>query len=300
MDKIAIVTDSVANIPPELTEKYHIQVIPLLIAFGRAVFRDGVDITPAEFYRRLRESDDLPTTSTPSMGEFRELYRRLGREAEGIVSIHVSGELSTTVEAAEQASRMLPDLPIRVIDTNSAAMAQGFIVLEAARVAAAGANLSQVVERAKALIPKVNLFLTLDTLEYLQRGGRIGRAAALVGSVLQMKPILYINDGVIDVLEKPRTRARAVQRMVEIMEMQVGANPLHAAVVHADALEEAERLKEELASRFNCVELYVTEFTPVMGAHTGPGLLGVAFYSDEVEGKRQHDHPGSGSPAGSV
>lgn len=300
MDKITIVTDSMANIPPELVKKYHIHVIPCRTVFGREVFRDGVDMTPTEFYRRLRESDNLPTTSTPSMGEFLELYRRLGRETEGIVSLHLSRELSATVKVAMEASRMLPDIPIRVIDCRTATMAQGFIVLEAARAAAAGASLSQVVERAEALIPKVNLFATFATLEYLQRGGRIGRAAALVGSVLQIRPIIYINEGVVDVWEKPRTRARAVRRIVEIMEEQVGANPLHAAVFHGDALEEAERLKDKMASRFNCIELYVTEFTPVMGAHTGPGLLGVAFYSDEVEERVGYDRPGSGSPAGQV
>jgi len=281
MGKIAVVTDSVANIPAELVEKYDIHVIPCLVVFGQEVFRDGVDMTPTEFYRRFRESEELPTTSVPSMGEFLSLYRRLGKEAEGIVSIHLSNKLSATVELARGASRMLPDIPIRVIDTHNAAMAQGFVVLEAARVAAAGGSLREVVAKAEEMIPKVHLRAVLDTLKYLHRTGRIGRAEALAGSVLQIKPILHVGrDGVVEALEKPRTKRKAVRRMLEMMEEIVGSGPVHVAVMHADALEEAERLREEVASRFNCVELLVTEFTPVMGAHTGPGLLGLAFYSD--------------------
>jgi len=281
MGKIAVVTDSVANIPAELVEKYDIHVIPCLVVFGQEVFRDGVDMTPTEFYRRFRESEELPTTSVPSMGEFLSLYRRLGKEAEGIVSIHLSNKLSATVELAKGASRMLPDIPIRVIDTHNAAMAQGFVVLEAARVAAAGGSLREVVAKAEEMIPKVHLRAVLDTLKYLHRTGRIGRAEALAGSVLQIKPILHVGrDGVVEALEKPRTKRKAVRRMLEMMEEIVGSGPVHVAVMHADALEEAERLREEVASRFNCVELLVTEFTPVMGAHTGPGLLGLAFYSD--------------------
>ena len=281
MDKIAVVTDSVANIPAELVEKYDIHVVPCLVAFGQEVFRDGVDMTPTEFYRRFRESDDLPTTSVPSMGEFLSLYRRLSGEAEGIVSIHLSNKLSATVELARGASKMLPDIPIRVIDTHNAAMAQGFVVLEAARVAAAGGNLWEVVAKAEEMIPKVHLRAVLDTLKYLRRTGRIGRAEALAGSLLQIKPILHVGrDGVVEALEKPRTKRKAVRRMLEMMEEIVGSEPVHVAVMHADAPEEAERLREEVASRFNCVELFVTEFTPVMGVHTGPGLVGLAFYSD--------------------
>jgi len=282
MGKIAVVTDSLANIPAELVERYHIHVIPILVMFGHETFRDGVDITPREFYRRLRESDELPTTAVPSMEEFVELYRRVGQEAEGIVSIHLSSKLSATVEVAGAAAKVLSELPIHVIDTRTAAMAQGFIVLEAARAAARGASLEEVVERARWMMPRVYIFAVLDTLEYLHRGGRIGRAAALMGSMLRIKPILYVaEDGVVDVLEKPRTKARAVRRILEIAEEKVGSKPVHMAVVHADALEEAERLRDEVASRFDCAELYVTDFTPVMGTHTGPGVLGLAFWTEE-------------------
>jgi len=282
MGKIAVVTDSVANIPTELAEKYDVHVIPLLVIFGRETFRDGVDISPQEFYRRFRESDDLPTTSVPPLGYFLEFYREVARGAEAIVSIHLSTHLSATVETAKAAGKELPDIPIQVIDSHTAGMAQGFIVLEAARKAFSGASLEEVVEGARELIPKVKLLATLDTLEYLHRTGRIGRAESLFGSILQVKPILHIaEDGVVEALEKPRTRKKAVRRILELMEEEIGSRPVHAAVIHADVREEADALRAEVASRFNCVELFVTDFTPVMGTHTGPGVLGVAFWAEE-------------------
>ncbi|MEA3460050.1 MAG: DegV family protein, partial [Chloroflexota bacterium] len=193
--------------------------------------------------------------------------------------------LSATVEVAEAASRMLPEIPIHVVDSYTAAMAQGFVVLEAARAAAKGARLEGVTKRAKEMIPKVNLLATLATLEYLQRGGRIGRAAALMGSVLKIRPILYVaRDGVADVLEKPRTRAKAVRRILEIAEERVGSRPAHVAVIHADVPREAEKLREEVASRLNCVELFITDFTPVLGTHGGPGVLGLTFWAEEGDG----------------
>lgn len=285
MGGIAVVTDSLANIPAELVEKYDIGVIPVLVIFGHETYRDGIDMTPKEFYCRLRESEELPTTAVPSMGEFVKLYHRVGQEAEGIVSIHISSKLSATVEVAEAASRTLPEIPIHVVDSYTGAMAQGFIVLEAARAAAEGAGLEEVAERAREMVPKVDLLATLDTLEYLHRGGRVPAVAALVGSLLRIKPILYIaEDGAADVLEKPRTRAKAVRRILEITEERVGANPVHMAVIHADVPEEAEELKEEVDSRFNCVELYVTDFTPVIGTHSGPGVLGLTFWAEEGGG----------------
>ncbi|MEA3459195.1 MAG: DegV family protein [Chloroflexota bacterium] len=280
MARIAIVTDSIACIPAELIEKYDIHVVPDLVIFGQRAFRDGVDITPKQFYRMLREAETLPTTSVPSIGDFLRVYARLSREAEAIVSIHVPKELSALFTTAQAAARLIDSVPVHVIDSRTVTMAQGFVVLAAARAAAEGQDLAEVARRVEALIPKVNFFFTLETLEYLQKGGRIGRAAALVGSVLKIKPILYINEGRIDVLEKVRTKRRAVERMVELMEEKVGSNPVHAAVLHADTLDEADRLKEEVAARFNCRELHLAEVSPVIGVHTGPGLMGVAFYSE--------------------
>ncbi|MEA3345294.1 MAG: DegV family protein [Chloroflexota bacterium] len=281
MRRVAVVTDSAANLPPELVEKYQIAVIPLLVVFGREAFRDGVDITTREFYRRLRTEDQLPTTTTPSVGDFLSLYSKLSQKAESIVSIHLSRGLSATVETAEEAAQMFDEVPVHVIDSRTAVMAQGFIALEAAR-AAQGGGLEAVVARAEEMISRVDLIAMLDTLEYLYRGGRIGRAARLMGSVLNFKPLLFVKDGVADALERPRTRAKAMQRMLEIVAERVEGLPAHIAVMHADALEEAKRLHREVAARFHCVELYITEFTPVLGTHAGPGLVGLSFWAEDA------------------
>lgn len=282
MGRVAVVTDGAANLPKELAEEYEIQVVPLTIVFGRETYRDGVDITSEEFYRRLRESEELPTTSTPSLGDFVSLYTELSQEAEGIISLHVSGPLSGVFEIAEGAAREVrSQVPIEVIDTRTVTMAQGFIVLEAARAAGAGESLAQVVRRAEEMIPQVKFFVALDTFRYLQRGGRIGGAAALMGSVLQVKPIISIDrDGMIVGLERPRTKRRALERILDLTEEEVGSRPVHIAVVHANVPVEAERLKAQAEARFNCMELYVTELTPVLAVHGGPGVVGVSFWAE--------------------
>ena len=281
--KVAVTTYSVANLPSEVVERYSITVIPLLVAFGQEVFRDGVDMTAAQFYRRLREDKHLPTTSTPSMGDFLAIFHRLAREAEAIACIHLAREFSGTLAIAEEVGHSFREVPVHIVDSRSAAMAQGFVVLEAARVAAEGGNLTAVVARAREMIPRVNLVVTLDTLEYLYRGGRIGRVAWLMGSALQFKPLLSVGNGIVDLLERPRTQAKAVRRILEIMATRVRERLVHAAVVHAEALKEAEWLRQEVASLFNCQELYLTDLTPVMGTHAGPGVLGVAWWSEEGE-----------------
>ncbi len=281
--QVAVVTDSVANLPPELVERYDITVIPLLVAFGREVFRDGVDMTSAQFYHRLREDKHLPTTSTPSMGDFLSLFHRLAGEAEAIACIHLAHEFSGTLAIAEEVGHSFKEVPVRVVDSRSAAMAHGFVVLEAARMAAEGGDLTAVVARAREMIPRMNLVVTMDTLEYLYRGGRIGRAARLMGSALQFKPILSIGNGMVNALERPRTLAKAVRRILEIMATRVRGRTVHAAVVHADALDEAERLRQEVTSLFTCRELYITDLTPVMGTHAGPGVLGIAWWSEGDE-----------------
>jgi len=281
MSHIAVVTDSVANLPPQLVEQYGITVVPLLVVFGQDVFRDGVDLSPTEFYRKLRESDRLPTTTTPSIGEFLSAFERLSRGAQAIVCIHLARQLSTTVETAEEAGRMFEGVEIHVVDSRSAAMGQGFVVLEAARTAAQGGDVAAVVARAEEIIPRVNVIAALDTLEYLYRGGRIGRAADLIGSALRFKPIISVENGVVEGLERPRTRDRAVRRILEVMADRVRERPVHAAVLQADVPEDAERLRRRIEDRFCCVELFITDLTPVMGTHTGPGVLGVAFWAEE-------------------
>ncbi|MGQ9684608.1 MAG: DegV family protein [Anaerolineae bacterium] len=281
MTRIAVVTDSAACIPAHLVQEYNIHVVPFELVWDGRSYRDGVDITPGEVYRRLRETRSWPTTSQPALGDFAALYTCLGREVEGIVSIHVPDTLSGTVYTARLAAQQAPPVPVRVIDARTAAIAEGFVVLAAARVAAAGGSLEQVIAAAEETIPCVGLFATLETLEYLQRGGRIGEAAALLGSRLHLHPILYLAEGQVKVAGVVRSRRRAVERLLELMADRVGRQPLAAATFHADARQEAERLAAEVYSRFDCRECWVTEFTPVMGVHSGPGTLGVAFCAQE-------------------
>jgi DegV family protein with EDD domain len=277
--KVAIVTDSTATLPKDLVEELDIRVVPVVLVLGGQTYRDGVDITPEEVYRRLRSGEAIPTSAPPSVGDFLRAYATAGQQASAIVSIHMSPKLSSTHTVATAAGELLDDARVRVVDCQTAAIGQGFVVLEAARAAAAGATLHEVQRRIEEVAPKVSLLFTLDSLEYLRRGGRIGGAAALAGTLLQIKPVLYLSEGRVEVFSKPRTKHRAVALILQQMEKQVGGRPIRAAVLHADALQEAEELRQFVAHRFDCVELLISEFTPVMGAHTGPGLLGVAFYA---------------------
>jgi DegV family protein with EDD domain len=276
--KVAIVTDSTATLPKDLVEELGIRVVPVVLVFGGETYRDGVDITPEEVYRRLRSGEGIPTSAAPSVGDFLRVYATAGQRASAIVSIHMSPKLSSTHTVATTASELLDDVQVRVVDCQTAAIGQGFVVLEAARAAAAGATLDEVQRRIEEVVPRISLLFTLDSLEYLRRGGRIGGAAAMAGTLLQIKPVLYLSEGRVEVLSKPRTKHRAVALILQQMEKQVGGRPMRAAVLHADALREAEELRQSVADRFDCAELLISEFTPVMGAHTGPGLLGVAFY----------------------
>lgn len=275
--RIAVVTDSVACIPPPLARELEIHVVPLEVTLERKAYLDGVDITPTQFYRRLRESRTPPTTSQPGLGKFAKLYREVGQQAEGIVSIHVVGGLSSTVEVARLAAEQASPVPIRIVNSQTATAAQGFVVLAAARAARSGASLEEVVSTAEYYRSRVGFFLTLETLEHLHRGGRIGQAAALLGSRLRIYPILRLANQRISVGGVTRSRRRALQRILELLAARAGSAPIRASVFHADALEEANWMAQEVQQRFRCVEFFISEFTPVMGAHTGPGVVGVAF-----------------------
>jgi len=282
MGKIAVVTDSASNLPPEVAAQHGITVVPIYLHWDGRTYRDGVDITSDEVYRRLREDKCLPHTAAPSAGDFLQTYLRLGHEAEGVISVHLPTELSGTIEAARLAADLAKEeVPVRVVNTGTAAMGAGFVALAAARAAMQGADLEAAVQAACEIRPKVMIYAMFDTLKYLQRSGRIGRAASLVGTVLRIKPIIYLNDNVVDVLAKPRTRSRALHVMLDKMAQRVDGRPVHVAVLHADASEEARLLRERVEARFCCVEVLTSAFTPVMGVSTGPGLLGLAFYPEE-------------------
>ena len=282
MGKIAVVTDSVACVPAELVERYRIQVIPFNVIWEGQSYRDGVDLNLAEFYRLFGQNKAYPTTSQPSLAEFVRMYARLSECAEGIVSIHVPAELTGTVSLAKTAAREAATVPVVVIDSGLATIAEGFVVLAAAEAAEAGGSLEEVEAAARSMMSRVHFYATLDDLKHLHRGGRIGEAATLLGSKLRINPILSLEHGRVGVVNVVRTRRTAVEKMVDMMRDQAGDRPLHVSVFHGDALAEAERIAGEIQSDFNCVEFYITTFTPVMGAHTGPGVIGLAFYADET------------------
>jgi len=286
MRKVAIITDSTCCLPSELVEKYDICLVPIFVVYKGESYRDGIDISPGEVYKIMRRRKDLPTTSTPSAGDFLEVYRRLSQEAESILCITLTGLQSKTFEAAvvakERANEVIPDTAIEVVDSRAVAGALGFVVLEAARVASQGAELPQVANAARSMISRVSLLAMLDTLYYLARTGRIAKAAAWAGSVLNMKPVLGHSTSIGETtpVARPRTKAKALKLMVKLMAERVGDSTVHVIVHHADELEEGEKLKAEIGSRFSCAELYLTEFTPGMGVHAGPGILGFSFYVD--------------------
>lgn len=286
MRKVNIVTDSTSCIPKELIDKHNIFVVPLLIIIDGRGYCDGVDISPSEVYKIMRRKENLPTTSTPSVGDFLNTFRRMSEQAESVLCINVTSEQSkiydTAMVAKEMAKEELPNTTIEVLDSRAAASALGLIVVEAARVAEQGADLTQVTEVARGMMPRVHYLAMVDDLYYLARTGRIGKAMAWAGSVLNIKPIVGHDTsvGVTFPVDRPRTKAKAISRLLELMEERIGGSRAHVIVTHADEEEEGEKLKAEIASRFNCAEIYLTEFTPGMGVHAGPGVLGAAFYTE--------------------
>jgi DegV family protein with EDD domain len=280
MSRVVVVTDSSANVPAHLVQQLDIRVVPILLALNGRTFRDGVDVTAQQVYQWLRTSKHLPTTSAPSIGDFLRVYATAAQEASDIVSIHLSPKLSATYKVARAASQLVDDATIHVINSQTVAMGQGFVAVAAARAAAGGADLEEVVARAEQVSSKMNVLATLDTLEYLHRGGRIGGGAAVLGTLLQIKPVLYVTDGYVDLFARPRTKSKAIRIMMEQLTSAADGGSLHVAIFHADVPKEAEALRNRIATDLECDELYVTEMTPIMGAHTGPGVLGLVFYAE--------------------
>ncbi len=282
---IQIVTDSSAHLPPDQRQKHNIVTVPLKAIFGMDVYRDEIDLSNAEFYRMLGTRKEHPTTSQPSAGEFIEVYRPLLEAGKEIVSLHLPSKLSGTFASACAAKTELEHqfkraLPLTIVDTPWISMALGMLVIAAAQAAETGKSRDEIVAAVNALIPKLNLIFVLDTLEYLRRGGRIGGAKALLGTLLNVKPLLQLENGQVEPLEQPRSRAKAIKRLLEIVEERADHRPLHVGVLHAEAPDEATELKEEILKRFQVRDFVMTEIGPVIGVHTGPDAIGIAFYPD--------------------
>jgi DegV family protein with EDD domain len=294
---VAVVTDSTAYLPAELTEGYGIHVVPLYVVLPGRSGREGIDVGPEDVARALSQRGQAVSTSRPTPGDFLAVYRAaLDAGADQLVSVHLSGELSGTSDAARLAASQVGEHLVTVVDSRSAAMGCGFAVLAAARSAAAGADGAEVAENARRTAARTSTFFVVDTLEHLRRGGRIGAAAAILGSALAVKPILHVKDGRVVPLEKVRTAARANNRLVQRAVDAAGEGAVSVAVHHLAAEERAERLATELRERLPALrELHVSELGAAIGAHVGPGAVGVVvapFWKetdDEDRGGPSHE-----------
>lgn len=285
MSQVTIVTDSTAYLPQNLVSQYNIQVLPLTLQWHGQSYRDGVDITATEFYTRLSqaESIELPTTSQVSVGVFQQLFEKLLKEDRQILVLPVSSGLSACVQSALQAQKAFPGAPLEVIDTRLVSMALSFQVLAAARAAEAGATLAECKRVAERAYDHIGVYFTVETLNYLHAGGRIGSAKRLFGTALNIKPILEIREGRIELVESVISRKKAINRMLQLVETAInGRTPVRISVFHALDRETAEELTERAQNMFNPVENIISEVSPVIGSHVGPGALSIAYMAGDV------------------
>ncbi|MCK4692624.1 MAG: DegV family protein [Anaerolineales bacterium] len=285
MPEIAVVTDSCASIPKYILDKLNIYWVPYYIHRGKEVLRDLVTVNREGFYRWLTTAKELPTTASPGPGDYLKLYRSLAEEKGigEIISIHMTSKGSGAYQAAVSAKMMLqellPNMKIEVIDTLNVSLCQGWMVIEAARATLAGKPMSDVVGLVRSMIPITQMIQTADTLKYLYMGGRIGKAKRLVGSLLNIKPLIGMKDGVIVPLGQARSRQQAYKKMVDMVESAVGyMGKIKIAYVHAAAREEAEIIKLMVEERLTCVESLISELSPALGVHTGPGTTGICYF----------------------
>jgi len=273
---IKIVTDSSADLPAQLVQELGITVVPLYVRFGEKVYHDRVDISEDEFYQRLLHDPVHPSTIQPTPQDFANVYQKLSPEADGIVSIHISAKLSGTCNSALQGKEMIEKgCPIEVVDSQTTSMGLGLIDIAAATVAKAGGGLPTVMEEVKQAIPNIHLLFLLDTLEYLLRGGRIGKAKALLGSILNVKPVLILKDGEVVPAGQVRSRAKGIDRLFDFAKS--ASNIQDLAVMYNTTPDEAQALGERMGTIFTREQIKLARVGPMLGVHTGPGALAVAL-----------------------
>lgn len=279
MSKIAVVTDSTAYLSEELVSAYGITVVPLVVIWGEETLFDNIDIGPEEFYERLSTAEVMPSTSQATIQTFADVFMKLHAEGYDILTVVISSALSGTMDSAIQAKKMVPDANITLIDSQSTSLPLAFMALAAARAAKNGATLEECTNIVETVRDHAQIFFAVDTLEFLHRGGRIGGAARFLGTALGLKPILYLQEGKIEALEKVRTSKRAQGRLVELVEAAVeGKSPINfVGVVHAASEETGRGLLNTIQEKFNPDELMLASISPVLGTHTGPGSIGVAY-----------------------
>ena len=277
---VKIVTDSVADLPSQVVKELDITVVPILVRWGEELYRDGIDLTAAQFYERLKRSRIPPSTSVPSPGTFAEAYDKLAEEANEILAIIVTSRLTGTYNVALQSIGLMKrKCRVEVIDSKCATMAEGFVVMKAAQAAQAGASLDEVMEVTRKTIPRVDFLSTFDTLEYLKRGGRIGKAQAFLGSILKVNPLITLRDGVVEPAGRTRSRAKAIDRLCEFAMSYSHIEEI--AIEEATTPNDADRIAERLSAKFPKERIYRSKPSPVIGAHTGPGFLLVAVLGDK-------------------
>lgn len=280
MGKVAIVTDSTAYLPPDLIQRYGITVTPQILIWGDETFRDGVDIQPQEFYQRLKTAKVMPTTSQVSVVTMQNTFQHLVENGHEVLGIFISSKLSGTIQSALQAKELMSAAgeKVTIVDSLTTAMAMGFIVLAAARAAQDGASLRECQQIAEKAREHVGVYFVVDTLEFLHRGGRIGGAQRFLGTALNMKPVLSLRDGRVEAVERIRTKGKAIERVLELVAEDVkGRSPVRLATLHANAAEEAKQLLERASAMFQATESIFSEVSPVIGAHAGPGTVGLAY-----------------------
>ena len=280
---VKIVTDSSADLPAQLVQELGITIVPLYVRFGEKVYRDRVDISEDEFYQRLLHDPVHPSTIQPTPQDFANVYQKLSLEADGIVSIHISAKLSGTCNSALQGKEMIgKGCPIEVVDSQTTSMGLGLIDIAAAIVAKAGEGLQTVMEEVKQAIPNIHLLFLLDTLEYLLRGGRIGKAKALLGSILNVKPVLILKDGEVVPAGQVRSRSKGIDRLFDFAKS--ASNIQDLAVVYNTTPDEAQALGERIGTIFTKEQIKLARVGPMLGVHVGPGVLAVTFREKKTVG----------------
>ena len=283
--RVAVVVDSSTCLPQDILQATGITVVPHQLIADERVYRDGVDLDTSSFYEMLRSNNAVITTSGPNPQAFLDAFEKVAEKTKDILCITLSPRFSpTTYDSANIAARMAreqsPGLEIRILDSQAVAGSQGFVALEAHRASVEGKGLSEIVSRIESLIPRLHLLAYLDTLIYLGRSGKITKAKAWAGTLLGFKPLVELSQGEATLIERPRSSGKAMERLLGIVAERTGDRPTHVNVMHANALKNAHKLRDRAQEVLNCREIFISEFTPVMGAHTGPGLLGMAYYSE--------------------
>lgn len=283
-NKVAVVTDSLSSLNRDLINQYDIKIVPATLAFDGTTYRDWVDITPTKAYELFLTDPEKFSTSAAIPMDYIEIFRELGNQGKDILCITLSSKISAMYDIAhtakEQVANEFPSISIEIFDSLTSTAAEGFIALAAARMSAENKNLSEAINIAGSVRAKVNFLVLLNTIRHIYRSGRIPKIAAQIGSITQIKPILTMSSGLIRFAGAVRTKKRGIKKLLEILRSKVGEDPVHIAVMHAYALEEANNLMERISSEFNCAEIWLTEFSPVMGYVCGTGTVGFAFYKE--------------------